>query len=154
MPQNFFSTLFGLVCILLTWIHNKLNWIQILPQIMIFPLPSRNITTQDDIVQIYSQSLPFDIHVQSIPTYNTFEYGYNYSSAGLKIHLKRNSLGLIIHIKIHTIYFLYCKIIIFPLWFDMYFNILGLLTGSVYGPMCIFSLLSMLSYCIDIEMVM
>ena len=80
---------------------------------MIFPLPSRNITTQDDIVQIYSQSLPFDIHVQSIPTYNTFEYGYNYSSAGLKIHLKRNCLGLIIHIKIDTIYFLYCKITIF-----------------------------------------
>ena len=57
--------------------------------------PNRNITTQDDIVQVYSQSLPFDIHVQSIPTYNTFEYGYNYSSAGLKIHLKRNSYGFI-----------------------------------------------------------
>ena len=28
-----------------------------------------------------------------------------------------------------------------------------MLIGSVYGPMCIFSLLSMLSYCIDIEMV-
>ena len=121
---------------------------------MIFPLPSRNITTQDNIVQIYSQSLPFDIHVQSIPTYNTFEYGYNYSSAGLKIHLKRNSLGLIIHIKIDTIYFLYCKILYF--YSDLiykYSNFLGLLTGSVYGPMCIFSLLSMLSYCIDIEMV-
>ena len=121
---------------------------------MIFPLPSRNITTQDDIVQIYSQSLPFDIHVQSIPTYNTFEYGYNYSSAGLKIHLKRNSLGLIIHIKIDTIYFHYCKILYF--YSDLiykYSNFLGLLTGSVYGPMCIFSLLSMLSYCIDIEMV-
>ena len=57
--------------------------------------PYSNITTQDDIVQVYSQSLPFDIHVQSIPTYDTFEYGYNYSSAGLKIHLKRNSLGFI-----------------------------------------------------------
>ena len=34
-----------------------------------------------------------------------------------------------------------------------YFYLLDMLIGSVYGPMCIFSLLSMLSYCIDIEMV-
>ena len=55
----------------------------------------RNITTQDDIVQIYSQSLPLDIYVQSIPTHDTLEYGFYYSSAGLKIHLKRNSSGFI-----------------------------------------------------------
>ena len=49
----------------------------------------------DDTVTIQSKTLPFDINLKSIPAFNKLEHGFNFSSAGLRINLRRNSLGLL-----------------------------------------------------------
>ena len=78
-------------------------------------------TTQNEILHIESKNLEFDTSVKSIPPFYTVDNGFNYASAGLKIYLRRKSLGL--------------------------------LFGSFYGPTAIFAMLSMLSYCINPDMV-
>ena len=64
-------------------------------QLLIFFYFLKGITTLDDTVTIQSKTLPFDINLKSIPAFNKLEHGFNFSSAGLKIDLRRNSLGLL-----------------------------------------------------------
>ena len=45
------------------------------------------------------RSLPFDISVESIDPFNSLINGWNYSATGIKIHLKRNSVGFLIGIQ-------------------------------------------------------
>ena len=65
--------------------------------------------------------LPFDITIESLDNFNVYKVGYNYSYAGMRLHLKRNSLGLLI--------------------------------GGFYGPTAIFTVLSLISYTINPEIV-
>ena len=77
----------------------------------------REITTKSQ----HKLNVPFDIRIESISPFNIPLDGFNYSHAGLKLYLERNSVSLLI--------------------------------GSFYGPTSIFSLLSMFSYCINVDSV-
>ena len=65
--------------------------------------------------------MPFDITAQSIFPYSVERTGYNYSTAGVRFHFRRNSISLV--------------------------------ASSFYGPTAIFSAMSILSYCIDLDKV-
>lgn len=64
---------------------------------------------------------PYDIRLESMSPFLHFEAGYVYSYAGMKMHLKRNSLGLLL--------------------------------GGFYGPTAIFTILSLISFSIDPDVV-
>ena len=72
-------------------------------------------------IHVEQSHLPFDIILESKETFTVFEAGFNYSFAGMGIHLKRNSLGLLI--------------------------------GGFYGPTAIFTLLSLISFTINPDIV-
>lgn len=72
-------------------------------------------------LNIKQSRLPFEIKVASLESFEKFENGYNYSSAGMKIYLTRNDLGLLL--------------------------------GSFYGPTAIFSILSLISFSINLDIV-
>ena len=75
----------------------------------------------NELIQVEQSRLPFDITLESQETFTVFEAGYNYSYAGMRIHLKRNSLGLLI--------------------------------GGFYGPTAVFTLLSLISFTINPDVV-
>ena len=73
-------------------------------------------------IPIKSKNVPFDMKAESITPFPHLSNGYNYSYTGVRISMKRNTLGLLL--------------------------------GRFYGPTAVFSALSLLSYNINMDMVL
>ena len=55
-----------------------------------------HIEHQDELIHIEQSDLPFHIELESLERFNLSRTGYNYSSTGMRIHIERNNLGLLI----------------------------------------------------------
>ena len=55
-----------------------------------------NVENQKDIIQVDQSDLPFHVELENLEQFNMTLTRNNYSSTGMRIHIKRNSLGLLI----------------------------------------------------------
>ena len=51
---------------------------------------------QKEIIQVEQSDLPFHVELESLEQFNSTLTGNNYSSTGMRIHIERNNLGLLI----------------------------------------------------------
>ena len=100
--------------------YSTANAMQLYPPPVIH-VNDKNLKFGDKGLKFHQDRLPFIITLESLESFDFFEGGFNYSYAGMRIHLSRNSLGLLI--------------------------------GGFYGPTCIFAMLSLISYGIDLSIV-
>ena len=56
----------------------------------------QNVENQKEIIQVEQSDLPFHVELESLEQFNSTLTGNNYSSTGMRIHIERNSLGLLI----------------------------------------------------------
>ena len=57
---------------------------------------NQNVENQEEIIHIEQSDLPFYIELERLERFNLTRTGYNYSSTGMRIHIERNKLGLLI----------------------------------------------------------
>ena len=57
---------------------------------------NQNVENQEEIIHIEQSDLPFHIELERLERFNLTRTGYNYSSTGMRIHIERNNLGLLI----------------------------------------------------------
>ena len=56
----------------------------------------QNVENQKEIIQVEQSDLPFHVELESLEQFNSTLTGNNYSSTGMRIHIERNNLGLLI----------------------------------------------------------
>ena len=56
----------------------------------------QNVENQREIIRVEQSDLPFHIELESLEQFNLTLTGHNYSSTGMRIHIERNNLGLLI----------------------------------------------------------
>ena len=81
----------------------------------------RHVNYGEGALHIKQNRLPFSVSLESVKPFNDYEFGYNYSYAGMRIRFSRQDIGQLL--------------------------------GGYFGPTMIFSLLSLVSFAINVDVV-